>query len=431
MNVKIKAIVAREILNSKGDPTIEAQITLSSGAVAKASVPAGTSTSAFEACELRDGDLKRYNGQGVLKAIKNIQTIIAPKLVGAKLMSPADFDKILIDLDATDNKKKLGANAILAVSLAYARVSAVEAGQELFEFLAWSYGFPKAKKLPSPLFNIFNGGAHADTNLDFQEFLIIPNQDSPLVKNDVKKGVKSIARSVQMGAEVFKALGAELKSAGYRTEVGLEGGYAPDIDSSIQALELIMAAIISAGYKPRRDINLGIDVGSSMLFDQKQKKYVFRLDNALFSDSNLISLYDEWLKKFPIIYLEDGLAEDEWPAWAELTAELGHRLMIVGDDLFSTNINRLRRGLKEKAANAIIIKPNQIGTLSETVECIKLAQRHNYKTIVSHRSGETNDDFIVDLGVAAGVDYLKIGSLSRGERVAKHNRLMEIENLLF
>lgn len=431
MKAKIKNIVAREILNSKGDPTIEVLITSSSGKSAKASVPCGTSTSSFEAVDRRDFDDDRFFGRGVLQAVAKVNEVIAPKLIGLDPSKQSLIDKTMIDLDGDENKKNLGANAILAVSLASARLAALENGEELFTYLALANGFAEPKKLPTPLFNIFNGGSHADTGLDFQEFMVIPSPESSFYKKEISaKQGRPTKRLIQAGAEIFHSLGNILKEAGYSSTVGLEGGYAPDMDSSIQALDFIMAAIISAGYEPGRDINIGLDIGSSVLFDKEKKKYVFRLDNALFSNGNLIGLYNEWLKKFPIIYLEDGLDEEEWTAWAELNTELGDKMMIVGDDLFATNINRLRRGIKEKAANALIIKPNQIGTLSETLECVKLAQRHNYRVIVSHRSGETNDDFIVDLAVAVGADYLKAGSLSRGERVAKYNRLMEIEDLL-
>lgn len=429
--IKIKNISAREILNSKGEPTIEAKVYLSNGLMAKASVPCGTSTSSFEACDLRDDDSDRFNGRGVLKAVAQVNNVIAPKLVGLKVSDQALIDKTMIELDGTPTKKNLGANAILAVSLAVARAAALEAGEELFYYLARTHNFVEPKKLPTPLFNIINGGAHADSGLDFQEFMVIPSRGASFIKDEKNsRANRPTKRLIQAGAEIYKSLAKILKEAGFSTEVGLEGGYAPDMDSSIQALEFIMAAIISAGYEPGRDVNLGLDIGSSVLFDKTQKKYVFKLDCALFTNDNLIGLYNEWLKKFPIIYLEDGLGEDEWAAWSELTAELGDKLMIVGDDLFATNLDRLRRGLQEKAGNSIIIKPNQIGTLSETIECVKLAQRHNYKVIVSHRSGETNDDFIADLAVAVGADYLKAGSLSRGERVAKYNRLMEIEDII-
>jgi enolase len=413
---KIKNIVAREILDSRGNPTVEATVILEKNIKAKAAVPSGASTGIHEAFELRDGDMKRYGGMGCLKAVEKVNNIIAPALIGKNVLNQEEIDKILIALDTTKNKKNLGANAILAVSLACARAAAVSEGKDLFTYLGELFSF-SAPKIPVPLFNIFNGGKHADTNLDFQEFLIVPKKSSA-------------AEMVRMGAEVFHELGKVLKEADYDTDTGAEGGYAPDLDSSIEAIEFILAAAVRVGYKPGEDLRLGMDVGSSVLYEPETGKYLFSLDNAYFSSANLIGLYEEWLRKYPFLYIEDGLAEDDWAAWREMTAELGDKLLIVGDDLFVTNPDRLRQGLKEKAGNAIIIKPNQIGTLSETVDCIKLAQKHDYKIIVSHRSGETVDDFITDLAVASGADYLKAGSLSRGERLAKYNRLMEIENIL-
>ncbi len=414
---KIKNIFAREILNSRGNPTIEVKVSLENGLSAKASVPSGASKGVHEALELRDGDISRYGGLGVTQALIKIKEIIAPKLIGFEVTKQKEIDNILIETDASSNKKNLGANSTLAVSLAVARVAAYSKKQELFSYLQTTYEYLSAPKIPVPIFNIFNGGSHADTNLDFQEFLVIPR-------------LASAEKMVQMGAEIFHELAKVLKEAGYDTDTGDEGGYAPDLDSSIEAIELILAAAIRAGYKPGEDLHLGVDVGSSVLYETKTKKYIFSLDNAYFSASNLIGLYNEWLKKYPFIYIEDGLAEDDWENWRDLTAELGSKMLIVGDDLFTTNSNRLRLGLKEKAANSIIIKPNQIGTLTETVDCIRLAQKHYYKVIVSHRSGETNDDFIVDLAVAVGADYLKAGSLSRGERLAKYNRLLEIAEII-
>ncbi|MFA5155512.1 MAG: phosphopyruvate hydratase [Patescibacteria group bacterium] len=413
---KIKNITAREILDTRGYPTIEARLSLDDGRSAAASVPGGTSVGRHEAKELRDGDRRRYSGRGVLQAIGKVHDLIAPALKGRDITDQAGLDQRLAALDGSADKHNLGANAMLAVSLAAARAAALSEDQELFVYLKQAYGLGEPR-LPVPLFNIFNGGRHADTNLDFQEFLLIPKK-SPA------------ADMVRLGVEVFHELGAVLKEAGYDTDTGLEGGYAPDLDSSIEALEMILAAGIRAGYRPEQDFQLGIDVGSSLLYDPAAKRYIFPLDQAQFSAANLIGLYNEWLKKYPLLYLEDGLAEDAWEDWRELTAELGDRLLIVGDDLFATNTGRLRQGLQEKAANAIIIKPNQVGTLTEAVDCLKLAQKHHYKTIVSHRSGETTDDFIVDLAVASGADYLKAGSLSRGERVAKYNRLLAIADLL-
>lgn len=414
---KIKKIIAREILDSRGNPTVETKIFLDNGMSAKASVPSGASTGAHEAWELRDEDKKRYDGKGVLVAVNNVNTKINDALVGFDVSEQEKIDNLMIKLDETENKSKLGANAILSVSLVCARAAAMAEGLELYKYLTKTYGFDNQKfKMPTPSFNIFNGGAHADTNLDFQEFMILPLKQT------------TIAEKIRMGSEIFHELGHVLKTGGYDTDVGNEGGYAPDINSSIQAIEFIMAAMVNAGYEPGKDVGLGIDVGSSQLYDTQTKKYIFKLDKASFSTSDLIGLYYDWFRKYPIISIEDGLAEDDWNGWQELTKELGDEMLLIGDDLFVTNVDRLRQGLKTNAANAILIKPNQVGTLTETMECIKLAQKHNYKIMASHRSGETCDDFIADLAVAAGCDYIKSGSLSRGERLAKYNRLMEIEN---
>jgi len=427
---KIKQIIAREILDSRGNPTIETKVILENNITVKASVPSGASTGIHEAWELRDNDRKRYGGKGVLKAVNNVNMIIAKKLKERNVNKQEEIDNTMIKLDGTKNKKKLGGNAILSVSLACARAGAMSKSMELYEYIATSYKLQaKNYKLPTPSFNIFNGGKHADTNLDFQEFMIVPieSPQPPLTKGGSQR---SFAEQVRMGAEIFHELGNVLKRAGFDTDVGNEGGYAPDLTSSIQAIEMIMAAAINVGYRPGKDIVLGVDVGSSELYNEKTKKYIFKLDNANFTSDTLVGLYYEWFRKYPIIFIEDGLAEDDWEGWRDLTRELGNEMIIIGDDLFTTNINRLRRGLKEKAANAILIKPNQIGTLTETIGCVKLAQKHNYKIMVSHRSGETCDDFIADLAVAIGADYIKSGSLSRGERLSKYNRLMEIEMLL-
>jgi len=414
--IKIAKITAREILDSRGWPTIEATVALDNGIKAKAAVPSGTSVGSHEVHELRDGDQKRYSGRGVLRAVSKIEEIISPALKGFDISKLVDIDKRLIELDGTKNKNNLGGNTILAVSLAAARAGAISQQKELFTYLKETFSLSEPR-IPVPMFNLFNGGKHADTNLDFQEFLMIPKRNTA-------------AEMIRQGAEVFHELGHVLEESDYDTDTGAEGGYAPDLDSSIEAIEFILAAAIRAGYRPGQDTFLGIDVGSSVLYDEDSKKYLFNLDNAYFSSANLVGLYDEWLKKYPLIYLEDGLAEDAWEDWRELTAELGDKIMIAGDDLFTTSCDRLRQGLKEKAANAIIIKPNQVGTLTETIECVKLAQKHGYKVIMSHRSGETVDDSIVDLAVACGADYLKAGSLSRGERLAKYNRLLEIADLI-
>jgi len=416
---KITKITAREILDSRGNPTVEAKVFLKNGITAKASVPSGASTGIHEAWELRDGDRKRYGGKGVLAAVDNVNSKISKKLKGIDVVKQEDIDNMMIELDGTKNKKKLGTNAILPVSMACARAGAMTSDLELYDYIAKTYKMKPAKyTMPIPSFNIFNGGKHADTNLDFQEFMILP-----LRKTTFKE-------KVRMGAEIFHELGYVLKKAGFDTDVGNEGGYAPDIFSSMQAVELIIAAIIGAGYKPGKEVGLGTDVGSSELYNPKTKKYIFKLDNANFTSNTLIGLYYEWFRKYPIISIEDGLAEDDWEGWRELSKELGDEMMLIGDDLFVTNIERLRKGIKEKAANAILIKLNQVGTLTETIATIKLAKKHNYKLMVSHRSGETCDDFIADLAVAVSAEYIKSGSLSRGERLAKYNRLMEIEDLL-
>lgn len=426
---EIKNIFAREILDSRGNPTVETKVILDNGLTAKASVPAGASTGLHEAHEMRDNDKKRYGGLGVLKAVDNVNKKIAAKLKGLSVDKQQSIDELMIKMDGTADKKNLGANAILSVSLACARAAAASRNKELYHYLARTYGFDNKKFiLPTPSFNIFNGGKHADTNLDFQEFMILPLK-SPLPPFN-KGGKGDFAEKVRMGAEIFHTLGDVLRQAGFDTDVGAEGGYAPDIVSSIQAIELIIAAIVKAGYRPGSEVGLGIDVGSSQLYDRASGKYIFKLDQANFTANTLIGLYVEWFRKYPIISIEDGLAEDDWSGWSELTKELGEEILLIGDDLFVTNINRLRQGLKGKAANAILIKPNQVGSLSETIECVKLAQKHNYKIMVSHRSGETCDDFIADLSVAVGADFIKAGSLSRGERLAKYNRLMEIEENL-
>ncbi len=412
---KIKEIKSREILDSRGNPTVETKIILDNGIIGKASVPSGASTGIHEAWELRDGDKERYEGKGVLKAVSNVNKIINKALRGFEISDQKKIDKVMIELDGTDNKKNLGANAILSVSMATARTASLDKGVELYEHLADVYDLDKKFKLPTPSFNIFNGGSHADTNLDFQEFMILPMKDI------------DIAEKIRMGSEIFHELGRVLKSAGMDTDVGNEGGYAPDIHSSVQAIELIMAAIINAGYEPGVDIGLGMDVGASEFFNKKSGKYIFKLDQAQFRRDDLIGLYNEWFRKFPIILIEDGLEQDDWEGWSELNKELGGHILLIGDDLFVTNINRLRKGLKEKAANALLVKPNQVGSITETVETVMLAKKHGLKTMASHRSGETTDTFIADLSVALGTDYIKSGSLSRSERLVKYNRLMEIE----
>ncbi len=418
--VKIKKIIAREILDSRGNPTVEARVFLSNGLSAKASVPSGASTGIHEARELRDGDKKRYRGLGVLKAVKNINGPIVKTLVGKNVLEQEKIDKQMIDLDGTKNKKKLGANAILAVSIAVARAGALSQGQELYEYLADVYNFNKNNfKLPTPSFNILNGGRHADNNLDFQEFMIVPNIR-----------IKKFSEKVRMGSEIFHELAKVLKEKYLNTNVGNEGGYAPNISSSIEVFDYIVLAAKRAGYEVGLDVFLGVDAGSSEFYDSKKKKYIFSVDQAKLNAYDLITLYHEWFQKYKIMFIEDGLAEDDWSNWKILTKELGSKVILIGDDLFVTNKDRLTMGIKNKSANAILIKPNQVGSISETMATIKLAQKNNYKIMISHRSGETCDDFIADLAVAVSADFIKSGSLSRGERLAKYNRLSEIEEKL-
>ena len=426
----IKEVRAREILDSRSNPTIEVKVFLQNGISAKAGIPSGASTGRHEAIELRDKDKKRYNGLGVLKAVKNVNTKINRLLKGVDVRKQEEIDKKLIVLDNTKNKKQIGANAILGTSLACCRAGAAIKKESLYRYISNCFKFKNSPdvKLPIPMFNIFNGGLHADTNLDFQEFMIVP-----MIKKVSKKRKilnKNSAEYARMGSEIFKELGKVLKERGLDTDVGNEGGYSPDIYSSTQAIDMMIAAIMRAGYMPGKDIGISIDVGSSVLYDEHKKKYIFKLDNAAFTNTTLIGLYHEWFRKYPIISIEDGLAEDDWQGWQEFTELLEDEILIIGDDLFVTNIDRLKKGIRKGAANAILIKPNQIGTLTETIQCVKCAQENNYKIIVSHRSGETNDDFIADLAVGIGADYLKAGAPNRGERVAKYNRLMEIEDEL-
>lgn len=416
---KIKDLKAREILDSQGNPTVEVSVILSDGIVAKASTPSGYMAEKYEAIELRDRNEKRYGGKGVLRAVKNINTEIKELLKDRVASDQEKIDREMMELDGGEKKDRLGVNAIYPVSLAIARAEAVSEGLELFEYLAKTFNFKKKDfKIPIPFLNIFNGGRYADTNLDFQEFMIVPS------------AVSTFAENLRMGAEIFHELAHILRDAGFDTDVGNEGGYAPDIDSSIQAIELILSAALEAGYKPGEDFGLAIDVAASELYDSVSGKYIFKLDHASYVSDTLVGLYNEWLRKYPIVAIEDGLGDEDWQSWRQLNLELGADMLLVGDKLFSTNIKRLRMGLKEKAANSMLIKPNQAGTLSETIECIKLAQKHNYKIIISARCSETCDDFISDLAVATGAEYIKAGSLNRSERLSKYNRLMEIEEYL-
>ncbi len=413
--LKIKKIIAREILDSRGNPTLEAKVILESGIFAKNSVPSGASVGIHEAVELRDGDKKRYNGKGVLEACRNVNNQIAKLLVGYDVTKQRKIDEAMIELDGTENKSKLGANAILAVSLACARAAALGLGIPLYKYIRKCFNLQVTSyKLSYPMMNILNGGRHADWAVDIQEFMIVPAQ-------------RKFAEIMMCGSEVFHALGKILKKNGFTTLVGDEGGYAPKLKKNSQAFDLIMIAIEQAGYVPGRDIFLAIDAASSEFWNSEQKKYELKLENRKLSAVQLAALYGTWLKKYPIISIEDGLAEDDWQNWQQLTKVMGKKVMLVGDDLFTTNPQRLQRGIEMGVANSILIKPNQIGTLTETLETIKLAKQNNYKVIISHRSGETCDTFIADLAVGVNADYIKTGSLSRSERVVKYNRLMEIE----
>lgn len=427
MVAKIKNIIAREILDSRGNPTIEVKVELTGKIIAIASVPSGASTGSSEALELRDNDFKRYGGKGVLKAIKNINETIAKALKGADINNQQEIDKILIDLDGTEDKTNLGANAILGVSLACARAAAKAEKIPLYEYIAKTYSLDKTQNkypstarysLPTPMFNIFNGGSHADTNLDIQEIMIIPHAEI------------SFAEKVRCGAEIFHELKNVLTQHDLDTDIGNEGGYAPDIKSTIFAFDLVLEAIKRAGYTIGKDVSLGIDAGANSFYDQKENHYVLKADRISLSSERLISLYIEWIGKYNLISVEDPLNEKDWIEWRKAFIRLkiaDGNTMVVTDDLTVTNIRLLEKAIKEAVGNAIIIKPNQIGTLSETIKTVKMAQKAGWKIIVSHRSGETCDSFVADLAVAVGADFIKAGSLSRGERLAKYNRLMEIE----
>ncbi|MBI5466467.1 MAG: phosphopyruvate hydratase [Candidatus Kerfeldbacteria bacterium] len=412
----IKDVAAREILDSRGEPTVEVTLTTSSGVTATASVPAGASTGVHEAYELRDGDKKRYDGKGVLKAVANVIGEIRQGVVGRDVEDQPGLDTALRELDGTSNKHRLGANAILGVSLATAQTAAKATGLPLYRYLQEKFNLPKiSPHLPQPLMNILNGGRHANSGLDVQEFMIVPHVAT---NNDASP----VAAWVRVGSEVFHALGRVLKKKNMDTDVGNEGGYAPQLKSNSEALDLLIKAITEAGYKPGTDVSLALDVAASEFFRHGH----YQFEGKEYSSGDMVKVYQSWLKDYPLISIEDGLAQDDWRGWQELTQSLGQKLMLVGDDLFVTNEDRLKLGFEFGAANAILIKPNQIGTLSETISAVRLAQSHGYKVVVSHRSGETMDTTIADLAVAVGAPYLKAGAPSRGERVAKYNRLMDI-----
>lgn len=403
---------AREILDSRGNPTVEVEVTLASGAFGRAAIPSGASTGTFEAVELRDGDKSRYLGKGVRKAVENVNEIIAPEIIGLDALDQALIDKTLIELDGTPNKGKLGANAILGVSLACAKAAAMYTELPLYRYL----GGVNARELPVPLMNILNGGKHADSGVDIQEFMIVPC------------GASLFSEALRMGAEIFHTLAKVLKKRGYSTGVGDEGGFAPNLRSSVEAIEVIIEAIQMSGYEPGKDVYLALDPAASEFY--KDGVYVFEREGVRRGVDEMIEFYTELVEKYPIVSIEDGLAEEDWEGWKKLNFALGHRIQIVGDDLFVTNKERLLRGIREKCANSILIKLNQIGTLTETLETIEIARKAGYTTVISHRSGETEDTTIADLAVACNTGQIKTGSLCRSERIAKYNQLLRIEEEL-
>ena len=409
----IISVRAREILDSRGNPTVEADVTLASGASGRAAVPSGASTGEHEAVELRDGDQRRYGGKGVLEAVKNVNEMIGPRLEGLAAEDQISVDYAMLELDGTPNKGHLGANAILAVSLAVARAAADDAGLPLYRYL----GGPLAHVLPVPMMNIVNGGAHASNTVDFQEFMVVPI------------GAETFPEGLRLGVEVFHALKKVLAKSNLSTAVGDEGGFAPNLPNDEAALEAIMTAIEAAGFEPGKDIAIALDPAASELY--KDGSYVFKKSGAgTKSSEEMVALYKSWIDRYPIVSIEDGLAEDDWTGWAKLTETLGSRVQLVGDDLFCTNVERLARGIEEDVANAILIKVNQIGSLTETLQCIELARSNGYGAVISHRSGETEDTFIADLAVASGVGQIKTGSGSRTDRIAKYNQLLRINEAL-
>jgi len=410
---RIEAIVAREVLDSRGNPTVEVEVGLSDGSFGRAAVPSGASTGKYEAVELRDKRKKRYGGKGVQEAVDNVNKIIAPALLDMEAMDQRLIDKTLIELDGTRNKGRLGANAILGVSLAVARAAADALFMPLYRYI----GGTNACRLPMPMMNILNGGAHAANNVDMQEFMIMPI------------GGKTFREALRIGAEVFHALSGVLKKKGFSTAVGDEGGFAPNLKSDEEAIEMILKGIEAAGYAPGKEVVLALDPASSEFYEKG--KYVFKKsDQSVRTGEEMIGLYEDWVDRFPIYSIEDGLAENDWKHWTAMSARLGDRIQIVGDDLFVTNTERISRGIKEKAANAVLIKLNQIGTLTETLNAIQMAHSVGWHAVISHRSGETEDAFIADLAVAANTGQIKTGSLCRSERICKYNQLLRIEEEL-
>ena len=410
----ITDVYAREILDSRGNPTVEVEVWTEGGGYGRAAVPSGASTGAFEAVELRDGDKSVYGGKGVLKAVANVNEIIAPELIGMDSLNQVIIDQTMIELDGTDNKGNLGANAILGVSMAVAKAAADMSEMSLYQYL----GGVNAKTLPVPMMNILNGGEHADNNVDIQEFMVMP------------VGAKSFKEALQMGAEIYHNLKSVLQEKGLSTSVGDEGGFAPNLASNEEALITIVEAIKKSGYKPGEDIVLALDVAATELYDKDSKTYKLEGEGKEFTSTEIIEFYKDLVSKYPIISIEDGLDEEDWEGWKVLNKELGDKIQLVGDDLFVTNTERLQRGIKEKSANSILIKLNQIGTITETLDAIEMAKRAGYTAVVSHRSGETEDSTIADLVVAVNAGQIKTGAPARSDRVAKYNQLLRIEDEL-
>lgn len=411
--MKIQSLEAIEILDSRGNPTVEVNVTLEDGTSARSMVPSGASTGEREACELRDGDKNRYGGKGVLKAVSNVNQTIAPAIIGKSFTSQRELDYLMIDMDGSVNKSNIGANAILGVSMAYARAKAISCKMPLYQYLGGS----NAYLLPVPCMNVINGGRHADNNVDFQEFMIAPH------------GANSFSESIRMGAEVFHALKSVLNKKGYSTGVGDEGGFAPNLKSNEEAVEVILEAIVKAGYRPGDEVSISLDPAASELWEDGKYK-MFKSTGKLLSGDEMINLWESWVRQYPIVLLEDGLAENDWDGWKNLTQQLGSKIELVGDDIFCTNKSILAEGIEKGVANSILIKLNQIGTVTETLETIELAYKNGYNCFVSHRSGETVDSFIADLTVAVNAGHLKTGSGCRGERIEKFNQLMRIEHEL-
>jgi enolase len=411
----ITDVIARQILDSRGNPTVEVDVHTSEGIVGRAAVPSGASTGKHEAAELRDGDKKKYVGKGVLKAVENVNDTLAEELYGQDVTDQRALDNLMIEIDGTPNKSKLGANAILAVSLAAAKAAAQSVGLPLYRYI----GGANARTLPVPMMNILNGGAHADNKIDFQEFMVMPT------------GADTFSEGLRWGVEIFHSLKKVLKDKGFSTNVGDEGGFAPNIQSNEEAIEIVLTAVEKAGYKPGDNVFIAMDAANTELYKEKEKKYHFhKSDGKKMNSEELAAFWVDWCKKYPIISIEDGMSEDDWKGWGMLTQSLGSGVQLVGDDLFVTNVDRLSKGIKDGIANALLVKVNQIGTLSETIDAVTMAQHNRYNTIMSHRSGETEDSTIADLAVALNCGQIKTGSASRSDRMAKYNQLLRIEEEL-